>query len=84
MVTTDYELGLKNIVSEIKKIGAKTVLLQLPDGLKPEATRVCDSLKQTGAKIYIWAGSCFGACDMPNVKNVDLVIQFGHNKFRKF
>jgi 2-(3-amino-3-carboxypropyl)histidine synthase len=74
----DYELELDRIVSEIGKLGAKEVLLQLPDGLKPWGLAICDYLeKETGAKISIWLGACFGACDLPDAK-ADLVIQFGH------
>jgi len=82
MVTENYDFELERVISEIKKSKAKTVLLQLPAGLMPHATEICESLKETGAKIYVWTAGCFGACDIPNVKNIDLIVQFGHNKFR--
>ncbi|MCK5321455.1 hypothetical protein KAJ38_02660 [Candidatus Pacearchaeota archaeon] len=73
-----YELELDRIVSEIKKRKAKTVLLQLPDGLKPGGPTISDYLEEkTGVKVSIWLGACFGACDLPN-SGVDLVVQFGH------
>jgi len=81
MVTQDYELELEKVASAIKKSKSRYVLIQLPDGLKPNATEIAESLKNTGAKIYFWAGSCFGFCDIPNVKNIDMLVQFGHNKF---
>jgi 2-(3-amino-3-carboxypropyl)histidine synthase len=81
-MANDFNFEIEKIKKDIKKTHAKTVLLQLPDGLKPEAAKIADSLKESGAKIYIWLGSCFGACDIPDVKNVDLVVQFGHNRFR--
>ena len=81
MVAQDYELELEKVASAIKKYKIKSVLIQLPDGLKPKATEIAESLRSTGAKIYFWAGSCFGFCDTPNVKNVDMLVQFGHNKF---
>lgn len=74
-----YNLEIPRIIKEIKKQRAKTVLLQFPDGLKSDAVKVAKELEKTGAKIYIWLGSNFGACDIPNVK-VDLVINFGHSK----
>ncbi len=75
----EYDLELDKVVKEVKKIKAKTVCVQLPDGLKPKATEVVDFLrKNTKAEIFIWGGSCYGACDVPNVK-VDLLVQFGHN-----
>ncbi len=81
-----YNLELSKIVSEIKKVKAKLVLLQFPDGLKPYATAIVDYLEEkTNAKFLIWFGSCYGACDTPvgieklNPR-IDLVIQFGHNE----
>jgi len=73
-----YDLELVRIVADIKKSGAKSVLLQLPDGLKPWGPVLCDYLEdKTSANISIWLGACFGACDLPD-SDVDLVIQFGH------
>lgn len=74
-----YNLELPRIINEIKRTKAKTVLLQFPDGLKSEATKVAKQLEKY-AKVYIWLGSNFGACDVPNVK-LDLVINFGHSIF---
>lgn len=73
-----YELELERIISEIKRQKVKTVLLQLPDGLKPWGPTISDYLEdKTSVKVSIWLGACFGACDLPN-SNVDLVVQFGH------
>ncbi len=75
-----YNLNLEKAVKKIKETKAKTVCIQLPSGLKPKATEIASKLeKETGAKIIIWAGSCFGACDIPNVK-ADLLIQWGHSE----
>lgn len=75
----EYELELENAVKQVKRIKAKTVCIQLPDGLKPKATDIAEYIeKNTKAKAIIWAGSCFGACDIPNVK-ADLLIQWGHS-----
>lgn len=77
----NYELELEKVKGIILQKKAKTVLIQLPDGLKPEATIISEELEKTGAEIFIWAGTCFGACDLPNAK-ADLIVQFGHNEFR--
>ncbi|MBI4451247.1 diphthamide synthesis protein [Candidatus Woesearchaeota archaeon] len=77
-----YDLELERVAQEIKHSGAKTVCLQLPDGLKPKATAIADELgKLTGAEIVTWLGSCWGACDTPPVENlgVDLLVQWGHS-----
>lgn len=82
----NYDLELDNAVVKIKQEKAKTVCIQLPDGLKPESGRIAKYLEdQTGATILIWLGSCYGACDVPmQVENlgVDLLIQWGHAEWK--
>lgn len=79
-----YDLELERAVKEIKKTKAKSVCIQLPDGLKPKAKEIADRIeKETNAKVLIWLNSCFGACDIPNLKNVDLLIQWGHSELKK-
>jgi len=74
----DYELELERVVGEIRKSGAGSVLLQLPDGLKPWGPALVDYLSgKYDAEISIWLGACFGACDLPD-SDADLVVQFGH------
>lgn len=81
--TPDYDLELERIASCIKKEKAKIVCIQLPSGLKSKAGELQDFLQsETGAEIIIWGGSCFGACDIPNLSGtkVDLLIQWGHSE----
>ena len=78
----ELNLELEKAVRKIKEENPQTVLIQLPDGLKPKAEEIKMELKKhTSAKIYFWLGSCYGACDVPNV-NVDLLIQFGHSVWK--
>ena len=83
-----YDLELEKVVKKINDSKARLVLLQFPDGLKPWATAVVDLLREkTKAEFLIWMGSCFGACDTPVLgkgleKEIDLVIQFGHNELQ--
>jgi len=82
-----YELELDRIINEIKENKAKKVLLQFPDGIKPYATLIVDELEKKigGVEFYIWLGSCYGGCDVPNVEDkIDLVVQFGHSKNLQF
>jgi diphthamide biosynthesis enzyme Dph1/Dph2-like protein len=80
-----YNLELNKVINKIKKQKAKLVCIQLPDGLKPSANQITDRIQEkTKAKVIIWAGSCFGGCDVPlELKNlnVDLLIQWGHSKW---
>jgi len=81
----NYDVDVKIIVKKISDSGAKRVLLQLPDGLKPRAVELANELKEeTGAEIIIWAGSNFGGCDVPiyvEHQGVDLIVNVGHAKF---
>lgn len=73
-----YELELDRILIEIEKENAKTVLLQLPDGLKPWGLVLVDYISERArVDVRIWLGDCFGACDLPD-SSCDLVVQFGH------
>ncbi len=79
-----YDLELEKAVSEIKKQNAKTVLIQLPDGLKPKAKEIADIIEsKTKAKVIIWLGSCYGACDTPEICGIDLLIQWGHSQWKQ-
>ena len=82
-----YDLALEKIIQKIREKKAKYVLLQLPDGLKPEAEKIVQEIqKKTDATPFIWLGDCFGACDIPlglQQFSIDLVIQWGHNAFIK-
>jgi len=85
----DYELELGKLSVRIKELSVGSVLLQLPDGLKPYGVVICDYLSERcDVEIRVWLGSCFGACDLPTPsagmrdegggwRDV-LVVQFGH------
>ena len=81
-----YDLGLDKAVKEINSSKARLVCVQLPDGLKPKAEEIQKEIEaKTNAKVIIYLGSCFGACDVPleiERLGVDLVIQWGHSEWR--
>lgn len=78
-----YDLELDKVIKEIKKQRAKTVCIQLPDGLKPRAKEIADRIeKEAKSEVLIWLGSCFGGCDTPNLKDFDLLIQWGHDRWK--
>ncbi|MFP4423852.1 MAG: diphthamide synthesis protein [Candidatus Woesearchaeota archaeon] len=74
----EYDLELERVAQMITDEKARSVCIQLPDGLKPHAGNISDELEKTGAEIFIWFGSCFGACDVPSL-DVDFLIQWGHS-----
>ena len=80
----NYDLELNKVIKQVKSSKAKLVCIQLPDGLKPRADKIQAEIESnTQAKVIIWAGSCFGACDLPlelKQLNIDLLIQWGHSR----
>ena len=81
----EYDLELEKAINKITEEKAKLVCIQLPDGLKQNAKEISEKLeKETNAKVLIWADSCFGACDIPNLGKlkVDLLIQWGHSEWK--
>ena len=85
MKTFDFEE--ERVKQEIAKIGAKRVLLQFPEGLKPEAPRIAKTIEKLGVLPIVSADPCYGACDLATADaenlGVDLVIHYGHSKLVK-
>lgn len=80
-----YHLELERVIEEIKGRGAKRVLLQLPDGLRPLAFQVAKALRMgTGAQVYLSGDSCYGACDLAlnqaRELSADLIVHYGHSR----
>lgn len=86
MFKMNYDLEIEKAAQKIIAENAKTVCIQLPEGLKPRANEIADELeKKTNATIIIWLGSCYGACDIPlqvELLGVELIIQWGHSEWR--
>ena len=82
-----FDFEEERIKQEIAKLGAKRVLLQLPQGLKPEGTRLAKTIKKTGALPIISVDPCYGACDLATSEaeslGIDLIVHFGHSKLVK-
>ncbi|MEM2080660.1 MAG: diphthamide biosynthesis enzyme Dph2 [Candidatus Bathyarchaeia archaeon] len=82
-----FDFEEERIKQEIAKLGAKRVLLQLPEGLKSEGPRLAKIIEGTGALPMISADPCYGACDLATAEaeqlGVDLIIHFGHAKLMK-
>ncbi|MFP4523539.1 MAG: diphthamide synthesis protein [Candidatus Nanoarchaeia archaeon] len=80
-----YDLEIDRICNIILEKKYSLVALQLPEGLMPYAKQIVDAIvKKTQAQVYIWAGSNFGACDIPlhiEKLGVDALFHFGHSKW---
>ncbi len=80
-----YNFEIKLVSEKVKKKGSKRVLLQLPDGLRPQAFKIIKSLREsTEADYFLDGDSCYGGCDLAihNAKTVraDLIIHYGHSR----
>jgi 2-(3-amino-3-carboxypropyl)histidine synthase len=82
-----FDFEEERIKQEIAKLGAKRVLLQLPEGLKPEAPRLAKIIEKAGALPIVSADPCYGACDIATAEaerlGIDLIVHFGHAKLVK-
>jgi 2-(3-amino-3-carboxypropyl)histidine synthase len=82
-----FDFEEEHIKQEITRLNAKRVLLQMPEGLKPEAPRIAKLVEKAGALPIISADPCYGACDLATseaeILDADLIIHFGHAKLLK-
>jgi 2-(3-amino-3-carboxypropyl)histidine synthase len=82
-----FDFEEERIKQEITRLGAKLVLLQLPEGLKPEGPCLAKIIEKAGALPIVSADPCYGACDIATAEaerlGIDLIIHFGHAKLVK-
>jgi 2-(3-amino-3-carboxypropyl)histidine synthase len=82
-----FDFEEERVKQEILKLGAKRVLIQLPEGLKPEAPRLAKFVEKSGALAIVSADPCYGACDLATEDaesvGADLIIHYGHAKMIK-
>ena len=75
-----YAIDIDDIIARIKKRKAHRVGVQLPEGLKRQAMEIAEVIrKRSGAEVWLYGGECFGACDLEDISEVDLVLHFGHS-----
>jgi 2-(3-amino-3-carboxypropyl)histidine synthase len=83
-----FDFEEERVKQKILKLGAKRVLIQLPEGLKPEATRLAKDIEKLGILPIVSADPCYGACDLATVEaeslGVDLIVHYGHSKLLKY
>ena len=85
MIGFDFEE--ERIRQEITKLNAKRILLQFPEGLKPEGPRLALIVEKAGALPIVSADHCYGACDLAideaQILGADLIVHFGHSRMVK-
>ncbi|MCW4034930.1 MAG: diphthamide biosynthesis enzyme Dph2 [Candidatus Bathyarchaeota archaeon] len=82
MKTMSFDLEENRLKDEIAKRKPKTVLLQLPEGLKPAAPRLASIVQEAGALPIVSSDPCYGACDLAvsaaKILGADLIVHYGH------
>jgi len=80
---SSFNLEEKRLKREVIKRKAKRVLLQLPEGLKPEAAKLARVIEDAGATPIILGEPCYGACDLAleeaKALKADLIVHYGHS-----
>jgi len=83
-----YKFEEEKLIREIRERKPKLILLQLPEGLKKEASRLVKTIKEnTSSEVIVSGEPCWGACDiaLDEARNLkaDLIILYGHAPFMK-
>ncbi len=78
-----YELDIARIKDEVKKRKPRSILVQIPEGLKHFFPSVIERVKQIAGEeceVNIDTSPTYGSClmDLSIVEKYDLVIHFGH------
>jgi 2-(3-amino-3-carboxypropyl)histidine synthase len=77
-----YDVDLTSAISEIRRLKARIVGLQVPEGLKKRAYQFAQDIEsKSGAEVLVVAEPCFGACDVPSslFDMVDAIVNVGHS-----
>jgi 2-(3-amino-3-carboxypropyl)histidine synthase len=77
-----FEVDLASAISEIRRLKARVVALQVPEGLKKRAYQIAEDIEnKSEAEVVVVAEPCFGACDIPSslFDIVDAVVNVGHS-----
>ncbi|MEK6958813.1 MAG: diphthamide biosynthesis enzyme Dph2 [archaeon] len=81
------KLDLTQAVKELKKLKAKKVFLQIPEGLKIRVDALMEELEGHGFEVVTAMDPCFGACDLKQSEakrlGCDSVLHLGHTQFLK-
>jgi 2-(3-amino-3-carboxypropyl)histidine synthase len=85
-LTLNYDLEIDRLLDEITRRSAKRVLIQIPDGLKPIASKLSKIIeKETSADVFVSSSACYGACDIAinqaRLLGADLIVHYGHTQF---
>ncbi|MCX6821219.1 MAG: diphthamide biosynthesis enzyme Dph2 [Candidatus Aenigmarchaeota archaeon] len=73
------------IINDLKKINAKRIFVQYPEGLKLKIQGICKQFEKEGFEVVISCEPCYGACDVRDEEakrlGCDVILNIGHSNF---
>ncbi len=79
------QINLNKAIAELKELGAKKILLQIPEGLKTRVESITEELEEEGFEVITTMDPTFGACDIKSEEaksfGCDALLHLGHNEF---
>jgi len=71
---------------ELRKIKARKIAVQIPEGLKTKALEIVREFNKQGFDTVLFSEPCYGACDLldheAKLLGCDALVQYGHSEFR--
>jgi 2-(3-amino-3-carboxypropyl)histidine synthase len=78
-------LETSSVLTKLKRLKAKKVFIQVPEGLKMMVLDFSKSLEKSGLTTYISVDPCFGACDLKDREakalGCDAFLHIGHSDY---
>lgn len=78
-----YNFEHKKVTRFLKEHKVRRAAIQLPAGLRPHLPEIKANFEGAGAEAIILGDSCYGACDIADVKakqlGCDALVQYGHS-----
>jgi len=76
---------MKDAIEELKKLKARRVFVQFPEGLTLKIQEISRELEKNGFEVVVCIEKCFGACDVKvneaKAVGCDAILHIGHEKF---
>lgn len=77
-----YDFEPKEVMRFLKRHKVRRAAVQLPAGLRPHLSEIKPTFEEAGVEALILADSCYGACDIADVKakqlGCDVLVHYGH------
>ncbi len=78
-------LDIKSTLEKLRKLKARKILIQAPEGLKTKVQDFATSLEKRGIEVSISCDPCYGACDILDreamLLGCDALLHIGHTEF---